>query len=662
MSGPGDDALFATPAINGLDGDEVRYIFLNGVNTNANNSTAQISELNIFIDTGITSSGMLTYEWSPTTGLSNPNIENPIVSPTMTTTYVVTVTDENGCSSTDDIIVNVNDVPIVTDIAVEDATCGLDNGSITISFDEVPSIAQLEFSLDGGFTWEAAVSGAAGTLTYDNLPAGIYDLYVRDPATNCSEYLNIVSISNQLLEVEAGEDQLICSGESADISASGGVSYQWDDPAGSTTATATVMPTSTTVYTVTIIDANGCETIDQVLVVVNDPAATISDPIDQCVDGSDMVFSATPVPGTVAGDSGEYTPLTGLVDNGDGTATLDVDVAGPGTYTIEYTYSDDNGCPAVATTEVTVYGLPIVDAGIDATICEGDTTMLDGRVEVGYANGNFQLINSTLDERFGGPENLFNDIDDTGARTIHVIREMAGQDWGIAYSLDGAYEIEAISLDRRNDCCTNRGHGGVIQILNGGVVVYESDVVTAPGNGELFASPAIANISGDEVRYIFKNGVDTEVGDVLNFAELNIYLGDPNQGLSYEWSPATGLSDPTVADPLAFPTTTTTYTLTVTNEHGCTATDEVTINVNEAIDASALVVQNDYCEDGSGEVTVTVLNGMGPFTIEWQTTEGTEQGSDSISNPGDYIISGLNGGTTYCIEVTDANGCKVLRP
>ena len=202
----------------------------------------------------------------------------------------------------------------------------------------------------------------------------------------------------------------------------------------------------------------------------------------------------------------------------------------------------------------------------------------------------------------------------------------------------------------------------MIQILNGGVVVYESDVVTDPGDGELFASPAIANLSGDEVRYIFKNGVDTEDGNTLNFAELNIYLGDPNQGLSYEWSPATGLSDPTVADPLAFPTTTTTYTLTVTNEHGCTATDEVTINVNEAIDASALVVQNDYCEDGSGEVTVTVLNGMGPFTIEWQTTEGTEQGSDSISNPGDYIISGLNGGTTYCIEVTDANGCKVLRP
>ena len=366
--------------------------------------------------------------------------------------------------------------------------------------------------------------------------------------------------------------------------------------------------------------------------------------MDQCVDGSDMVFSATPVPGTVAGDSGEYTPLTGLVDNGDGTATLDVDVAVPGTYTIEYTYSDDNGCPAVATTEVTVYGLPIVDAGIDASICEGDTTMLDGRVEVGYANGNFQLINSTLDESFGGPESLFNDIDDTGPQTIHVRREMAGQDWGIAYSLDGTYEIEAISLDRRNDCCTKRGHGGVIQILNGGVVVYESDVVTAPGNGELFASPAIANLSGDEVRYIFKNGVDTEVADLLNFAELNIYLGDTNQGLSYEWSPATGLSDPTVADPLAFPTTTTTYTLTVTNEHGCTATDEVSISIIGSQEVNSVESINPTCGLDNGSITFSFDPNPTMTHMEFSLDGGLTWSGNISVNAGTWTATDLAAG------------------
>ena len=48
---------------------------------------------------------------------------------------------------------------------------------------------------------------------------------------------------------------------------------------------------------------------------------------------------------------------------------------------------------------------------------------------------------------------------------------------------------------------------------------------------------------------------------------------------SYLWSPATGLSDPGVADPIASPETTTTYEVTFTDGNGCTATDEVTVNV-----------------------------------------------------------------------------------
>ncbi|MCB0402471.1 MAG: hypothetical protein KDD41_10335, partial [Flavobacteriales bacterium] len=39
-----------------------------------------------------------TYSWSPATGLSNPNINNPVANPTTTTTYTVTLTDTGGCS------------------------------------------------------------------------------------------------------------------------------------------------------------------------------------------------------------------------------------------------------------------------------------------------------------------------------------------------------------------------------------------------------------------------------------------------------------------------------------------------------------------------------------------------------------------------------------
>ena len=58
----------------------------------------------------MSASGGVTYSWTPTTGLDNSNIANPIAQPTVTTTYTVLVTDANGCVDTDDVTVEVIDV------------------------------------------------------------------------------------------------------------------------------------------------------------------------------------------------------------------------------------------------------------------------------------------------------------------------------------------------------------------------------------------------------------------------------------------------------------------------------------------------------------------------------------------------------------------------
>ncbi len=465
-------------------------------------------------DVQLNATGGETYEWSPATGLSNANIANPLASPTVTTTYTVTVTDANGCTDTDDIVITVNDLPEVTAITNVDATCGLDNGEITIDFSDVSSISQIEFSLDGGLTWETAINDNSGMVTYDNLASGIYEIWVRDAVTFCAIELQNVTISDIPVMGEAGPDHTICLGESVNITATGGVSYTWDDPLSSTGTPVSVSPTSTTIYTVTITDSNNCTSTDQVVVTVNPlPEPTVVVPEGICVQEGSYTFSATPVPGTEAGDGGVFTTITGLVDNGDGTATLDLSAIGTGTHTIEYTYTDGNGCTASASEDVIVHPDFIADAGVDVEICEGDSI-----------------------------------------------------------------QLQAIG------------------------------------------------------------------------------------GLSYAWSPAGGLSDPNIADPYAFPTTTTTYTVTVTNDNGCTATDEVTVTVNEALDVSVVALSHDYCQESSGEAIVTITNGVGPFTIEWQSTLGTEYGSDTLSTTGDYTITGLNGGTTYCIQVTDANGCTVTIP
>jgi hypothetical protein len=73
--------------------------------------------------TTLTASGTATsYSWLPVTGLSNPNIANPVANPTVTTTYTVTGTGAAGCTKTSTITVTV-DPPLTANAGPNDSTC-----------------------------------------------------------------------------------------------------------------------------------------------------------------------------------------------------------------------------------------------------------------------------------------------------------------------------------------------------------------------------------------------------------------------------------------------------------------------------------------------------------------------------------------------------------
>ena len=74
----------------------------------------------IFDNTTLNGSGGVFYSWSPVDSLSDPNIPNPIADPVISTMYILTVTDLNGCSAVDDVFIFVIDtsVVILTDIIV----------------------------------------------------------------------------------------------------------------------------------------------------------------------------------------------------------------------------------------------------------------------------------------------------------------------------------------------------------------------------------------------------------------------------------------------------------------------------------------------------------------------------------------------------------------
>ncbi len=81
----------------------------NGPTALANGSTS----IQIGNSATLTASGGATYSWTPTTGLNNSTIANPVASPSVTTKYCVYVFDVNGCYDSACVIITVTPEPIV---------------------------------------------------------------------------------------------------------------------------------------------------------------------------------------------------------------------------------------------------------------------------------------------------------------------------------------------------------------------------------------------------------------------------------------------------------------------------------------------------------------------------------------------------------------------
>jgi gliding motility-associated-like protein len=88
-----------------------------------------------------------------------------------------------------------------------------------------------------------------------------------------------------------------------------------------------------------------------------------------------------------------------------------------------------------------------------------------------------------------------------------------------------------------------------------------------------------------------------------------VQLGSPPQaGRIYRWTPTTGLSDPTISNPIATPSVTTTYTLTVSNSGGgCATPDQVKVTVDILSDSIEQVGPSAYCTSSGQSVYLKVL-------------------------------------------------------
>lgn len=130
--------------------------------------------------------------------------------------------------------------------------------------------------------------------------------------------------------------------------------------------------------------------------------------------------------------------------------------------------------------------------------------------------------------------------------------------------------------------------------------------------------------------------VDASCPDVNN-GSVDLTVIGGNSPFTYSWSNGAAVQD---LSGLSAGT----YTVTVTDANGCTATRSATIITGAAVQLSGSV-QDDTGGAGVGTISLTVSNGTAPFTYQWSN------GGSSAT------INGLTAGN-YFVTVTDANGCS----
>lgn len=143
-----------------------------------------------------------------------------------------------------------------------------------------------------------------------------------------------------------------------------------------------------------------------------------------------------------------------------------------------------------------------------------------------------------------------------------------------------------------------------------------------------------------------------EEGGAICFGEsfqLSVFGGDENT--SYQWTPAETLDDPTIANPIASPTETTTYVVTVTNNNGYEAQHGVTIEVAVEVTATLTASSNIVCP--SSTVVLSAIPFQPTHTYTFYDSNG--EIIESINNQQAIVYPETT--STYTVVVSNDLGC-----
>jgi gliding motility-associated-like protein len=559
----------------------------------------------------LTASGALSYIWNPG-GLSGSTIA---VSPLTTTTYTVSGTSASGCMGTAAVTVTVNNLPTVTASAGSASLCS--GGSTTLTASGASSYIWTPGNISGN-----GISVSPATTTSYTVSG--------TSAAGCISTASVTVTVNPLPLIAATAlPSVICAGSSSTLTASGGIAYVWN-PGNISGNGIIVSPSSSTTYTVTGTDANGCAKTASISVVVNPkPVPVISaSPASVCT-GQSSVLSAT------AGTSYSWNP-GGMSGN-----NITVSPATTTIYTV--TATSAAGCSGSSSLTLTVNPLPVITASASpSSICAGQSSTLTGNGanvytwNPGNLTGNSITVTPTNSTTYtvSGTSSASCSNTSTVSVTVNPLPVITAT----------ASSGSICSGD--NDTLTATGALSYVWSPNGipgnSIVVSPSSTYTYTVTGSSAAGCTSAA------------GVSITVNPIPN---VNISASPPNICMgsqstltasgasSYTWAASASLSSSSGSTVVAQPVVNTSYTVTGTS-NGCSADAGINIGVYSNLQISVSPTADTICKGGS-----TLLSAQGGLNYNWspQNTLTPFVGANVNASP---VTT-----TTYTVTGSDAGGC-----
>lgn len=291
------------------------------------------------IQIGVNDNPLYEYSWSPTTGLDNPNISNP------------TVTIENASG-----VPIVQTYTVTTTLAANPGVC--------------PTTDEIDITVNSSYDETIVVNQCGGDYTFDgityNQSGQYFGSFISIDGCDSLVTLDLTIWDLPVLNVSSAT---ICNGDAAILQANGASTYNWSpaSPGSGVDGNLSVSPSTTTTYTVTGTDVNGCEATSTGTVTVNElpDISAIATPSTVCYGDSINLTANGGVSYTWTGNN--------LTDpNSD---SQNIQPSASGMY--ELSGTDLNGCTNSDNIYVTVNPLPVINVSSDPEeICFGDDATL----------------------------------------------------------------------------------------------------------------------------------------------------------------------------------------------------------------------------------------------------------------------------------------------